>query len=68
MGMPRKPHCPKLTWAKVRELRRLRASGLTLSKLEARFGISRQWVCKIIKGDVWIEQRKGSKAKPSSPV
>ena len=68
MAMPHNPHCPKLTWRKVRELRRLRASGLSLLQLEQRFGISRQWVCKILKGDVWKERRKGSKGKPSGPT
>jgi hypothetical protein len=44
MGMPRKPNRPKLTWEKVRQIRELRAFGASLSQLEARFGISRQWV------------------------
>jgi hypothetical protein len=56
MGMPRKAHWPKLTWEKVRQIRELRASGASLSQLEARFGISRQWVCKILKGEVWKER------------
>jgi len=55
MAKHRNHHCPKLTWEKVREIRRLRAAGLTLSQLQARFGVSRQWVCKILKGDVWKE-------------
>ena len=56
MGMPGEPRCPKLTWDKVRQIRELRASGASLSQLEARFGISRRWVCKILKGEVWKER------------
>jgi hypothetical protein len=63
MGMPRNHHCPKLTWAKVREIRRLRAAGLTLSQLQARFGVSRQWVCKILKGAVWKEEEHRDKTR-----
>ncbi len=55
MGMHCNQHCPKLTWENVREIRRLRSSGLSLSQLQAQFGVSRQWVCKILKGDVWKE-------------
>jgi hypothetical protein len=56
MGMPRKPRCSKVTWEKVRQIRELRASGASLSQLEARFGISRQWVCMILKGGAWKER------------
>jgi hypothetical protein len=58
MGAPRNPHCPKLTLQKAREIRRLRAAGLSLSQLESRFGISRQWVCLILKGAVWKEAKR----------
>ena len=61
MAKHRNHHCPKLTWEKVREIHRLRAAGLTLSYLQARFGVSRQWVCKILKGDVWKEPERGRK-------
>jgi hypothetical protein len=44
MGMSRKPHGPKLTWDKVRQIRELRASDVSLAQLQARFGISRQWL------------------------
>ncbi len=57
MGMPRNPHRPKLTWEKVRQICELRASGASLSQLEARFGVSRQWVCMILKGRAWKERR-----------
>ena len=57
MGMPRKPRCPKLTWEKVRQIREERASGASLSQLEVRFGISRQWVCMILMGGAWKERR-----------
>jgi hypothetical protein len=40
MGTPREPYGRKLTWEKVRQIRELRASGLSLSQLETRFGIS----------------------------
>ena len=53
MGTPRKPDCPKFTWKKLRQIRRLRISGLSLSQLEARFGISRQWVCNRLKSELW---------------
>jgi hypothetical protein len=56
MGMPRKLHCPKLTWEQVRQIRELPASGASLSQLEVRFGISRQWVCKILRGGAWKER------------
>jgi DNA invertase Pin-like site-specific DNA recombinase len=56
MVMPRNPRGPKLTREKVRQIRRLRASGLSLSQLAERFGVSRQWVCKILRGDVWKER------------
>ena len=52
-------YCPKLTWEKVREIRRLRTSGLSLSQLQAQFGVSRQWVCKILKGEYGRSKNTG---------
>ena len=69
MRMALKPHLSKLSWEKAREIRRLRTSGLTLSQLQARFGVSRQWACMILKGGPWKEaERRAAEAKglPSS--
>jgi hypothetical protein len=45
----------ELDLTKVPEIRRPRASGLSYSKLESRFGISRQWAIAIVKGRAWQE-------------
>ena len=57
MEMPRKPRRLKLTWEKVRRIREMRAAGASLSQLEVRFGICRQWVCMILKGGARKERR-----------
>jgi hypothetical protein len=43
----------KLTWAQVRELRRLKAEGATYEELAGRFGIHRRTVHAILRGETW---------------
>jgi hypothetical protein len=63
MGVPLDPQRRKLTSQNVREIRRLRVTGVSLSHLADQFGISRQWLCLILRGDVWNESktRRGSR-------
>jgi Mor family transcriptional regulator len=48
----------KVTQEVAREMRRLRLEGMTLTQLERRFKLSRQWVIAIVKNRAWREPPK----------
>ena len=52
-GPPIRPQATKLTWAKVREIRRLHAAGASYGQIETRYDISHQWAIAVVKGRAW---------------
>ncbi len=48
------PHA-KLTWEKVREIRRLAKEGKTRKELSAMFGVALRTISCVVKGERWRE-------------
>lgn len=49
-------HLSKLTWAQVREIRRLYAMGVTQARLAEDFGVTRQTIRQIVRNYTWVER------------
>jgi DNA invertase Pin-like site-specific DNA recombinase len=48
----------RLTWVQVREMRRLRLTGMTLVALARMFGVSHPTVSRIARGQTWREENE----------
>lgn len=58
----------KLTMERVRSIRRLRAEGMTCAGIAVRYGVTRQQVDRICKGECWTMRGSGNNPETLGPI